>query len=281
MEGTWLSIWLAGRTLWLLTDNGDNLVQDAGADDEKRDSVKVVSGMIFIPLIIWLYSSPIPVLRTIIREKTTGQFEVLPYVLLVANCIVWVVLSLHMGLDEYYEPFTVNSYGLCLNSAAVLIYGMHITEAEQMRKFKRLVPGILLPIVLLAALSFVNSGHSCEDPNSWRCWWGKVCIVVNCALFVGPLAAFGQVWRTKSVQYMPLGPSVAGCVASINCSIYFSRLGDLNGLIPNVFGIVLSGVQIMFYFYIASRYTQQQQSSEDGGNPQASLPDVELSSAGA
>lgn len=278
MEGNWLSIWLAGGAFLLFAENDDNLAQDAGADDNKRDMVKVVTGGIFIPLVIWLYSSPIPVLRIIIREKSTGQFEVLPYVLLVANCTVWVVFSLHMGLDEYYEPFTVNSYGLCLNIAALVIYGMHITDAEQSRKFRRLIPGILLPLLLLAALSFVHSGHSCDDKNSWHCWWGKVCIVVNCALFVGPLAVFGQVWRTKSVQYMPLGPSVAGCVASTNCSIYFSRLGDMNGLIPNVFGIVLSGLQVMFYVYISSRYTQQQ-SSDDGETQQDSLPATELSSA--
>eukprot|EP00929_Paragymnodinium_shiwhaense_P010651 TRINITY_DN115488_c0_g1_i1.p1 TRINITY_DN115488_c0_g1~~TRINITY_DN115488_c0_g1_i1.p1 ORF type:complete len:320 (-),score=44.22 TRINITY_DN115488_c0_g1_i1:125-1084(-) len=224
---------------------------------------KTVTGLLLIPLVIWLYSSPVPVMRKIWRAGTTGSYDFWPYILLVCNTLAWVVFTIHQGVEKYYEPFIVNCYGFVVNGTVLLVFRAKITDPGVKRRFNIAVPVVLLPMIGLAIWSFCSDKHDCEDPNSWRCWWGKVTIAVNCALFFGPLSVFSDVWKSKCVRSMPMGQSVAGLVSSINCCVYFFCLQDMNGLIPNMFGVFLSLGQLFFYLYMVHNYPQCQDAAAD------------------
>lgn len=155
-----------------------------------------------------------------------------------------------------YEPFVVNCYGLCINTVTLAVYAHYISDGAVRLNFFRKVPPALLCLVFLAAFSCASGSNDCTDPSSLRCWWGKVCIIVNCALFAGPFSAFQEAWTSKSVEFMPLGSSICGLVASLDCSVYFLCLSDINGLIPNACGVVLSAVQICFYNYMVHKFPQ-------------------------
>lgn len=210
-------------------------------------STKQVTGVLLIPLVAILYSSPIPVLRKIAQAKSTLKYLFLPYLLLFANCTAWVVYCLHRGWAAMYEPLIINIYGLGVNTAALWIFNHYITDETVRSRFNRQVSFTMIAIFCLTFVSFTTS---------FKRWWGYVTLAMNCWLFIGPLAAFSDVWRTKSVEYMPMNTVVPGLIASTNASIYFYCLRDAVGLIPNAVGVVLSAVQIMFYGFVRTKFGQ-------------------------
>lgn len=208
---------------------------------------KQVTGVLLIPLVALLYSSPIPVLRKIVQAKSTLKYVFLPYLLLFANCTAWVVYCLHRGWASMYEPLIINIYGLGVNTVALWIFNHYITDETIRSKFNQQASLTAIGILCLAVVSFTTS---------FKRWWGYVTLAVNCLLFIGPLAAFDDVWRTKSVEYMPMNTILPGLVASANASIYFYCLRDAVGLIPNAVGVFLSAVQIMFYGFVRTKFGQ-------------------------
>jgi len=145
--------------------------------------------------------------------------------LMFANCFVWTTFCFIRGIDVMYEPLIVNSYGLCVTIVALLVYARYITEDAVRASFIRKVPLTMLGLVLLAVTAFTSGTNDCTDPSSFKCWWGKFCIVVNSALFVGPFVAFREAWASKSVEFMPLASIVSGLIASrtARCTSFVCR----------------------------------------------------------
>merc|ERR1711974_171590 len=76
---------------------------------------------------------------------------------------------------------------------------------------------------------------------------GLACVVANVIAYASPLAVVRQVVRTKSVDSMPLGISVATLLNSMVCLSYALLMGDPWVLIPNACGVVLGVVQLGIY----------------------------------
>lgn len=221
-------------------------------------SAKTVSGWISIPLVISFYSSSFPVMKDIMARKSTDRYAFAPYLLLWGSCFTWVIYSIHIGIAKVYEAFTVNCYGVLVNTCALAIYyrNMSSDNPDKKRRFRRICVSFILSLAAFAGVSFGRQFHDCSDPNSLRCWWGKLTMFLNIVLFGGPFAAFKDTWTTKSVKYLPLMQPITGLACSINAVVYFCCLRDANGLIPNVCGIALSAAQIAFRFFIKFRYPQ-------------------------
>merc|ERR1719491_584441 len=150
----------------MLELQGANEGSDASIELSKK-----ITGAVLIPLVMMLYSSPFPVLQVIYKKKSTLGYAFLPYLLLWFNCFSWVIFAIHRGLGEMYEPFIVNSYGLCVNTVSLVIYGRNITDPAVRGQFRVQVTGGLMIISVLAVVSFIQPIHNCSDPNSYMCWW--------------------------------------------------------------------------------------------------------------
>lgn len=225
--------------------------------NESEQRIKEIAGYLLIPLVLGLCSAHIPSTLAICRAQSTMGYSFIPYLLYWANCIAWIVFSIHRGWRMMYEPLFVNVYGLVINSIVLFVYWWYIKDPILRRDFHTKVAAMSFVMGLLSLLSFFDDGHDCiSDPNSFSCWWGKITIVTNSLIFVGPFTVFGKVWATKSVEFLPFTPCLAGCIASTDCVVYFYMLNDLNGLIPNFAGAVLSAVQLALYAYIVVFYPQ-------------------------
>eukprot|EP00931_Biecheleriopsis_adriatica_P104532 TRINITY_DN79198_c0_g1_i1.p1 TRINITY_DN79198_c0_g1~~TRINITY_DN79198_c0_g1_i1.p1 ORF type:complete len:316 (+),score=20.64 TRINITY_DN79198_c0_g1_i1:70-1017(+) len=240
---TWTGL-IADSLAGPIPETGTGLIED-------------ISGLILVPVVAMLYSSPIPVVRDILKKKSTLKYEFLPYVLVWANSLTWTVYFIHCGWQQNVPPFLVNAYGLGLNTAVLLIFKCHITDDTVRSRFSLQVSAAVVFMATLCVISFTAVPSDCSDPSSRGCWWGKVCIIVNCCLFFGPLAIFQEVWQTKSVQYMPVSSILSGLISSSDCAVYFLCKGDVNGLIPNLAGVTLSALQALFYIYVKSNYPQE------------------------
>jgi len=247
----------AGTAAEAVVSTVAEVLEEAKVPRGAKDTVKLVSGSLLIPLAIWLFSSPLPIARVIVRAGSTGAYSFIPYLMLVMNCFSWVVLSLQSGLAEYYEAFIVNAYGLIANAVVLALYFYFITDPQVRKRFLVWVPMATFPLVVLATISFMSASNNCSHPDSFHCWWGKLTMLCNLAIFCGPMVAFRRACKTRSAQYLPLGQSLAGLISSSNCSIYFLCLWDVNGLVPGVGGVCLSLCQIVFYMAIVTCYDQE------------------------
>merc|ERR1740117_2150830 len=74
-----------------------------------------------------------------------------------------------------------------------------------------------------------------------------VAVVINIAMYAGPLAVMGTVIRTKSVEFMPLTPSIFVVCASTCWMTEGLMLGDVTFWLPNLVGLALGAFQLALY----------------------------------
>merc|ERR1712107_441859 len=141
--------------------------------------------------------------------------------------------------------FLINVYGMGVNVVALWIFNRYITDGTSRSRFRQQVPLTVLGMFCLTLLSFTTS---------FKRWWGYVTLAINCLLFIGPIATFDDVWKTKSIKYLPMNTILPGLAASTNASIYFHCIRDAVGLIPNTVGVLLSTVQVMFYGFVRTKF---------------------------
>merc|ERR1712048_1481409 len=198
----------------------------------------------------------IPQMRDMMKKGDTQGISFMPFLFLQINAFIWTVYAFHFGIMGMLQPAMGNAWGLLVNTAYLVVFGMNMKDAEVKAKFMKVV-GILESVfILIAAVSVIPGAQSCAEPNSMYCWTGKLVVLVNCFLFTGAFDAFGYAWRNKSVEFFPILTPCLGFCASFDCIFYFTLQNDMNGLVPNVIGDMLNFSQIVFYLYISLNYEQ-------------------------
>merc|ERR1712107_432322 len=76
---------------------------------------------------------------------------------------------------------------------------------------------------------------------------GVVCTALNILTYASPLGVMSTVIRTRSVEFMPLGLSVATLLVSLIWAWYALWVGDLYIAICNNCGVALGIAQVLLY----------------------------------
>merc|ERR1712054_265152 len=218
--------------------------------------IKDTLGNLLLPLVVFLYSSGIPQMRSMMKAGDTQGYTFMPFLFLQINAFIWTVYAFHFGIMGMLQPAIGNAWGLLVNTVYLIVYGLHMKDPEVKNKFVKTVGILETVFVLIAIVSCIPGAQSCEDPNAMYCWTGKLVVLVNCFLFTGAFDAFGYAWKNKSVEFFPILTPCLGFCASFDCIFYFTLKWDFNGLIPNVIGDCLNLSQILFYLYVNLNYEQ-------------------------
>merc|ERR1719277_1233217 len=163
--------------------------------------LKNTLGNLLLPLVLFLYSSGIPQIKDILRNKDTQGYTFMPFLFLAINAFIWTVYGFHFGVMKMFQPFLGNFWGLIVNTIYVVVYACNIKDPEVRKKFNKVTYPLYGSFILIAIVSYIPGAQSCEDPNSMYCWTGKLVVLVNCFLFTGAFDAFGKTWETKSVEF--------------------------------------------------------------------------------
>jgi hypothetical protein len=223
---------------------------------------------------IIMYSSSFPVLRVIIREKSTCQYSFVPYLGMWVNTAAFVNYCVHRG--GMLSCFIANGLGLALSSFSLLVFGMY-ANPEVRRQFVLSVGSTGLLGVALVSYSHC-SGMDCSVASWGKCWWGAVAFTANIVMFIGPCLIFAHVWRTKSVQFLPLSVAFSTFFCSVPWLLYGLCYGDLTIIVPNIIGICLSLLQMIVYKYVSTFFPQGdveekfETDLKDGPHPQDPHP---------
>ncbi|KAL8471370.1 hypothetical protein ACS0TY_028865 [Phlomoides rotata] len=117
----------------------------------------------------------------------------------------------------------------------------------------------LIPLLLLAGGAFVGIiaviALLCFHTTVSRMRFvGIICDIFLISMYASPLSIIYQVWRTKSVEFLPFWVCLAGFCNNICWLTYgFLKEFDLYIVIGSVVGAVFGFIQLCIYFYYAPK----------------------------
>jgi len=230
------------------------------ADGTGEDPVEFWLGWLASASCIGLFMSPIPqVMMKIVKNKTTGQFPDMPYLVSLTNCTLWVMYALPQKLTQC---FAINALGLVLNSLWLIIFLMYTERRAALIAKIVAVFAVILAVFAAGAIVKATSG----DEATANSIVGDVADIFNIGMYGAPLAAVGTVVQTRSVETLPI-LMVLGCLlASIMWGTYGKWIGDYHVGIPNDIGVVLGMVQVIVWLkYRNATPTDMHAKLADGG----------------
>ena len=184
------------------------------------------------------FLAPLPTIYQISRDKTVGNYPLLPYSSMVCNCFVWVAYGILKGQPKVWAS---NGVGLALGLVYCVIFKKHCSPTATnlpgtVSQHFNVMYGILLSNILLSFSGISNTSELI----------GKEGVIICIILFASPLAALKHVIMTKSASSIPL-PFTLACF--VNCTAW-SVLGwyttnDFNIYFPNLLGLSCAVAQLV------------------------------------
>ena len=205
-----------------------------------------------------LFLAPIPTVRQIIRERSVGDFSVLPYLMGAWQCGMWSVYALPWipqapGVEwALMQPLATNAVGFLLEVGFCLVFARYSRPGQLI---------LLRLFLVISAIGAISAFALVEAPHLPIPLWpnpqqsiqtttlGMSCVVLNIGMYAAPLGVVRTVIRRRSVRYMPLGLTIAG----LACSAIWTAFALLSTppndfiLIPNVLGLFFSLAQLAIY----------------------------------
>lgn len=204
---------------------------------------------------IFFFVSPIEAGIKIYKAKDAGEFSATPCILAAACSLTQVYYCLvslirQHGANALWLNISVNAFGLIANEGLLIFHYVYSSKRVKVFLQNAVMLGVLGGFILALEFGLKNSSPAIQ-------WWKQqptylnvcsiVAVVINIGMYAGPLAVMGTVIRTKSVQFMPLTPSVFVCCASTFWMTEGLMLGDVTFWLPNAIGLALGVFQLILY----------------------------------
>ncbi|KAI3846612.1 hypothetical protein MKX03_029480 [Papaver bracteatum] len=198
----------------------------------------------------FLFLSPLPTFISIYKKGAVEDFSPNPYLVTILNCALWVYYG--MVHPNSLLVITINGIGLVMEIIYVAFYLLYAnTKQRKSVVFKKGLPLLVGLALLLLLFSLIPNSKSWRGPAI-----GIVCVFFNILMYIMPCDMLYTVYKTKSLEYMPLPLSVFG-VLNGGCWLTYALLGfDLFILISNGTGLVFGLIQLSFFAYYWFKYPQ-------------------------
>lgn len=242
----------------ILSNSSTHSSSDAMVSDGSATMFGVTTaealGMIGIVSSFGLVMSPLPTFRTIIQERSVKEYQILPYMLCLLQCMMWIAYGLIS--PNTFELLLCNGIAASIELFWVLLYFAFSPgwkKVKVMIQFSAVVCFVLgcvaidrhfIANLLIAPL---REGESLRSE-----FLGGIADVICILMYAAPLAVARKVIQTQSVEFMPLPLSVLGLFNSLVQFGYGKALDNPWIMAPNVGGIVLGTSQLMLYIYVTS-----------------------------
>ncbi|KAL5701205.1 hypothetical protein ACHQM5_026568 [Ranunculus cassubicifolius] len=192
---------------------------------------------------LMLYAAPILTFRRVIKNKSTEEFSVVPYVTAFLNCMIytWYGSPVISHNWDNLPLVTINGFGVFLEFTFIVIYFWFASP-----KGKKTVSLITAPVIMFCAAMIISS-LAMEDRHIRRAMVGSFGVVASICMYGSPLVAVKQVIQTKSVEFMPFFLSFFSCLTSSLWMAYGLLSFDLLLASPNLLGVPLGVLQLVLY----------------------------------
>ncbi|CAN6381344.1 unnamed protein product [Urochloa humidicola] len=186
------------------------------------------------------YLAPLPTFYQIYKNKSTGGFQSVPYVVALFSAMLWIYYALLKSNECLL--ITINAAGCVIETIYIIVYLIYAPKKAKLFTVKILLlinVGVFGLILLLTLLLF--SGQHRVVALGW------VCVGFSVSVFVAPLSIIGKVVRTRSVEFMPFSLSLSLTVSAVIWFLYGLLIKDKYVALPNVLGFTFGVIQMGLY----------------------------------
>ncbi|CAL4993113.1 unnamed protein product [Urochloa decumbens] len=186
------------------------------------------------------YLAPLPTFYQIYKNKSTGGFQSVPYVVALFSAMLWIYYALLKSNECLL--ITINAAGCVIETIYIVVYLIYAPKKAKLFTVKIMLlinVGVFGLILLLTLLLF--AGHHRVVALGW------VCVGFSVSVFVAPLSIIGKVVRTRSVEFMPFSLSLSLTVSAVVWFLYGLLIKDKYVALPNVLGFTFGVVQMVLY----------------------------------
>eukprot|EP00405_Crypthecodinium_cohnii_P018177 CAMPEP_0206460974 /NCGR_PEP_ID=MMETSP0324_2-20121206/25060_1 /ASSEMBLY_ACC=CAM_ASM_000836 /TAXON_ID=2866 /ORGANISM="Crypthecodinium cohnii, Strain Seligo" /LENGTH=248 /DNA_ID=CAMNT_0053932757 /DNA_START=33 /DNA_END=779 /DNA_ORIENTATION=- len=206
-----------------------------------------------------LFASPTSTFVKIAKERTTGNYALLPYTAGILNAATWV--SYTAVTPDRLQTAVTNGTGVASMTVWLILFTKYSPDRGAVLSQIAAV-FVIWAVLTIMAVHFITDdwftplrkGETCKTE-----FLGMFCIAFNILLYGSPLSAAKRVIETQSVANMPLPLSLATTVCSLMWSIYSILVQDAWVGLPNMAGTLLGLLQLCIY----AKYCRNQEGEEE------------------
>ncbi|KDP27816.1 hypothetical protein JCGZ_18896 [Jatropha curcas] len=189
---------------------------------------------------VLMFLSPVGTFWRIIKNRSTEDFESVPYVCTLLNAALWT----YYGIIKpgAFLVATVNGFGILVEIIFVtlfLIYAPPKMKAKTWILVGLLDVGFLATAIVVTRLAL--KGEVRIDAT------GFICSGLNIVMYASPLAVMKTVVTTKSVEFMPFFLSFFLFLNGAVWTLYAFLTSDYFLGVPNGTGFLLGTAQLVLY----------------------------------
>ncbi|KAH8490834.1 hypothetical protein Peur_064814 [Populus x canadensis] len=219
-----------------------------------------------------VYLSPAKTFWRIARNRSTEEFESIPYICKLLNAYQWVYYGIIKPNSVLVA--TINGFGAVVELVFIVIFLM-FASTQKIRVRTAILFGVLdlvFPAVSFLLMQLILHGQLRIDIS------GMFCVVFSMITYGSPLSAMKTVVATKSVEYMPFLLSFFLFINGGVWTVYAFLTEDYFVGIPNGTGFLLGTAQLILYVtYMKPKPSEKiSESLEDGSKHEPLIPPSNL-----
>lgn len=180
---------------------------------------------------IGMFAAPLEVFTAVVKNRSIGNFPLLPYLTMQGNCWLWLRYGLQMGDLTIVMP---NTLGLSLSTLTI---GSFCFFSNKQQKPAVVKQAVVVLSILLVSFFFGPSSLSSQ---------GLMASTVSVLLYASPLAELGVVIKNKDSSSLPSTQILFGALCAFWWAVYGFCTANPYVLIPNGIGAVLCLIQLYF-----------------------------------
>ncbi|KAL9378935.1 hypothetical protein Peur_027417 [Populus x canadensis] len=219
-----------------------------------------------------VYLSPAKTFWRIARNRSTEEFESIPYICKLLNAYQWVYYGIIKPNSVLVA--TINGFGAVVELVFIVIFLM-FASTQKIRLRTAILFGVLdlvFPAVSFLLMQLMLHGQLRIDIS------GIFCVVFSMITYGSPLSAMKTVVATKSVEFMPFLLSFFLFINGGVWTVYAFLTGDYFIGIPNGTGFLLGTAQLILYVtYMKPKSSEKiSDNLEDGSKHEPLIPSSNL-----
>ncbi|KAL9243379.1 hypothetical protein vseg_017273 [Gypsophila vaccaria] len=188
-----------------------------------------------------VFLSPIPTFYRIYKQKSTEEFQSIPYVVAFFSAILWLFYA-YIKTDVIFLV-TINVFGVFIET---IYLGIFLTYANKQTRINTMKTLFLFNVFGFGVIVFMTLVIA-KTTTARLTILGWICLVFSFAVFVAPLGVMRKVIRTKSVKYMPFFLSFFLTISAVVWFFYGLCKRDYYVAVPNVLGFSFGILQMVLY----------------------------------
>ncbi|KAJ8766416.1 hypothetical protein K2173_022475 [Erythroxylum novogranatense] len=222
------------------------------------ETLVLIVGVIGNVISVLMFLSPVGTFWRIVKNRSTEDFESLPYVCTLLSSSLWT----YYGIIKpgAYLVSTVNGFGVVVEIVFVTLFLLY--APPMMKRRTAILVGLLNVGFFTAAVLVTRLALEGEVRIDATGFMGSA---LNIVMYGSPLAVMKTVVTTKSVEFMPFLLSFFLSLNGAVWTLYAVLTRDIFLGVPNGAGFLLGAAQLVLYaIYRNAKPSRNTNIREDG-----------------